>query len=122
MPELVLRIKALLRRAYGAEDEVLAVGQLRLDALARRITIDKVAIDFSAREFEVLETLMLREGRVVSKEDLMQRLYDSDSEVGQNAIEVFLSRIRRKIAGSGVAIRTIRGLGYLLEREARAQA
>ena len=122
MPELELRIKALLRRSYGVEDDFLAVGRLRLDNRMKRITIDNVPIDVSAREFEVLEILMLREGRVVSKEDFIQRLYDSDSDVGVNAVEVFLSRIRRKIAGSGVLIRTVRGLGYLLEREAHAQA
>jgi DNA-binding response OmpR family regulator len=122
MRELMLRIKALLRRSYGVEDEVLTVGRLHLDALSRRVTVDKVPIECSGREFEVLETLMLREGRVVSKEDLMQRLYDADSEVSPNAVEVFLSRIRRKIAGSGVSILTIRGLGYLLERETHAQA
>jgi DNA-binding response OmpR family regulator len=122
MPELALRIKALLRRSYGVNDEALEVGRLRLDALARRITIDKGPIELSPREFDVLETLMLREGRVVSKEDLMQRLYDTESDVGQNAVEVFLSRIRRKISGAGVVIRTIRGLGYLLERDPHAQA
>ena len=122
MPELALRIKALLRRSYGVEGEALEVGRLRLDALARRIMIDKGQVELSPREFDVLETLMLREGRVVSKEDLMQRLYDTESDVGHNAVEVFLSRIRRKISGAGVVIRTIRGLGYLLERDPHAQA
>ena len=122
MQELALRIKALLRRSYRVKDEALEVGRLRLDAPARRVTVDKIPIELSPREFDVLEILMLREGRVVSREDLMQRLYDADSEVGQNALEVFLSRIRRKIGGSGVVIRTIRGLGYLLEQHPHAQA
>lgn len=122
MQELALRIKALLRRSYRVKDEALEVGRLRLDAPARRVTVDTIPIELSPREFDVLEILMLREGRVVSREDLMQRLYDSDSEVGQNALEVFLSRIRRKIGGSGVVIRTIRGLGYLLEHHPHAQA
>lgn len=122
MQELALRIKALLRRSYRVKDEALEVGRLRLDAPARRVTVDTIPIELSPREFDVLEILMLREGRVVSREDLMQRLYDSDSEVGQNALEVFLSRIRRKIGGSGVVIRTIRGLGYLLEQHPHAQA
>jgi DNA-binding response OmpR family regulator len=121
MAELALRIKALLRRAYRVDDEVLEVGRLRLDALARRVTIDKIPAELSPREFDVLEILMLRESRVVSREDLMQRLYDSDSEVGPNAVDVFMSRIRRKIGGSGVVIRTIRGLGYLLEPDPHAQ-
>ena len=122
MAELLLRIKALLRRSYGVGDEPLVVGLLRLDALGCRATIDRVPVELSAREFEVLEILMVRQGRVVSKDDLMLRLYEGDSDVGPNAVEVFLSRIRRKIAGSGVAIRTIRGLGYLLEEEPHAQA
>lgn len=122
MPELLLRAKALYRRAYGAGRDELTVGRLRLDPFGRRVMVDDAPIDLSARELEVLETLVMREGRVVSKEDLMQRLYDADTMVSANAVEVFLHRIRRKIAGSGVAIRTIRGLGYLLEPERSAQA
>jgi DNA-binding response OmpR family regulator len=65
---------------------------------------------------------MLREGHVVTKDDLLQRMYQSDSDATPNAVEVFLHRIRRKITGSGVAIRTVRGLGYLLERDRGAPA
>jgi two-component system response regulator TctD len=122
MAELLLRAKALYRRAYGAGRDELTVGRLRLDPFGRRVTVDEAPIELSARELEILETLVMREGRVVSKEDLMQRLYDADSTVSANAVEVFLHRIRRKITGSGVAIRTIRGLGYLLEPEHGAQA
>lgn len=122
MAELLLRAKALYRRAHGSGQDELAVGRLRLDPYGRRVTIDDTPVDLSARELEVLETLVIREGRVVSKEDLMQRLYDADSNVGANAVEVFLHRIRRKIVGSGVEIRTIRGLGYLLEKARDAQA
>ena len=117
MPELVLRVKALLRRTYGVAEDELAVGSVRLNVRGRRLTVAGAPVDLSAREFEVLEMLMLREGQVVSKEEVMQRLYDPDEQVGQNAVEVYLHRIRRKIAGGDVAIRTIRGLGYLLERQ-----
>ena len=122
MPELVLRIKALLRRSYGITEDELTVGNLRLNVRGRRATVGETYIDLSAREFEVLETLMLRESHVVSKEELMQRLYEGDEEVGYNAIEVFLHRIRRKIIASDVVIRTIRGLGYLLERDRNGKA
>jgi two-component system response regulator TctD len=121
MPELLLRAKALYRRAYGTGHAELRIGLLRLDPFGRRATIGNDSIELSAREMEILEILMMREGRVVSKEDLMQRLYEDDSTVNANAVEVFMHRIRRKITGSGVAIRTIRGLGYLLEEESRAK-
>jgi two-component system OmpR family response regulator len=68
----------------------------------------------------VLEVLMLRSGRVVNKEQLAEQLYGWDEEVGANAIEVYVHRLRRKLEPAGVAIRTIRGLGYLLEKPGHA--
>jgi DNA-binding response OmpR family regulator len=117
MAELVARAKALYRRAYGAGQDDLAIGRLRFDPFGRRATIDGFPIDLSAREAEVLEILMMRAGRVVSKQTLLLRLYEDDTGANVNAVEVFLHRLRRKITGSGATIRTIRGLGYLLEKD-----
>jgi DNA-binding response OmpR family regulator len=79
-------------------------------------------VDLSAREVALLEALLLSAGRVVSKDQLADRLYGVSDEVGPNAIEVFVHRLRRKIEAAGVSIRTIRGLGYLVEKPGHPQA
>jgi two-component system OmpR family response regulator len=97
---------------------VLVHGTLKLDTTGRRATIREAPLDLSARELGVLEVLMLRSGRVVNKEQLAEQLYGWDEEVGANAIEVYVHRLRKKLEAAGVTIRTIRGLGYLLEKPA----
>jgi two-component system, OmpR family, response regulator len=116
LAEVEARLRALLRRATGAGDRV-AVGDLVLDRRAARLFLRGRGLDLPAREFEVLRELMTPAGRVVSKRDLSQRLSDSDGSLADNALEAFISRLRRKLAGTGAAIRTLRGLGYLLEPE-----
>lgn len=114
LPELEARVRALLRR--GAEaDTSLTMGRLRLDTAARRVYHDGQPVDFSAREFAVLELLLMREGRVVSKEHMVNHLYGWGDEVGANAIEVYVHRIRKKLEPLGCEIRTVRGMGYLME-------
>ena len=115
LPELEARMRAVVRRARGAADDNVQVGQLALDSAGQRVMLDGRALELSAREFRVLETLMTRSGRVISKETLIQRLYGWDREVGRNAVEIFVHRVRRKLRSAGVNIRTVRGLGYLLE-------
>jgi two-component system, OmpR family, response regulator len=112
--ELSARVRALLRRLQGRAGALVQVGPLALDSAGKRVLLDDAPIELSAREFAVLETLMLRAGRVVTKDQLLQRLYDSP-DVGINAIEVWMHRIRKKLGEAGVTIRTVRGLGYLLE-------
>jgi len=112
--ELSARVRALLRRVQGRAGALVEVGPLALDTAGKRVLLAGVPIELSAREFAVLETLMLRAGRVVTKEQLLQRLYDSP-DVGINAIEVQMHRIRKKLVGAPVNLRTVRGLGYLLE-------
>jgi DNA-binding response OmpR family regulator len=73
-------------------------------------------IELTAREYGVLEILVLRAGRVVNKEQIMQRLCDWNDELGTNAIEVYIHRLRKKLGSAGPRIRTVRGLGYLLEK------
>jgi len=114
--EVEARLRALVRRASGTGDRV-AVGELLLDRRARRFFLSGEAMSLPAREFEVLSELMTPPGRVVSKRDLSRRLSDADGALGDNALEAFISRLRRKLAGTGAAIRTLRGLGYVLEED-----
>ncbi|HSW17722.1 MAG TPA: response regulator transcription factor [Ramlibacter sp.] len=115
LPELEARVRALLRRGSDNSPN-LVHGRLRLDTAARRVYHDNQPVDFSAREFAVLELLLMREGRVVSKEHMVNHLYGWGDEVGANAIEVYVHRIRKKLEPLGCEIRTVRGMGYLMEQ------
>ena len=116
LKEVEARLRALLRRASGTTDLV-TVGQLVLDRLARRFSVGGQPLELPAREFTLLWELMTPPGRVLSKGELSARLSDAGEALGENALEASFSRLRRKLAGSGAAIRTLRGLGYLLEDE-----
>jgi two-component system, OmpR family, response regulator len=116
LPELEARVRALIRRSTSGGNSLILNGKLSLDTTGRRVTVDGHPLDLSARELGVLEILMLRSGRVVSKDQLAEKLYGWDDDVGTNAIEVCVHRLRKKIEPSGVVIRTIRGLGYLMEK------
>jgi two-component system OmpR family response regulator len=118
LPELEARVRALIRRGQSGGGAELKHGDLALDTAGRRATIRNAPLDLSARELGVLEVLMLRAGRVVSKEQLAEQLYGWGEEVGANAIEVYVHRLRKKLEPAGVSVRTIRGLGYLLEKAA----
>jgi DNA-binding response OmpR family regulator len=115
LAEVQARLRALVRRSVGAEDRA-EVGRLLLDRKARRFEVDGALLELPAREFEVLWELMTPPGRVVSKRTLSDKLSDLSETLADNALEAFISRLRKKLAGSGARIRTLRGLGYLLER------
>ena len=117
LPELEARVRALVRRGQSGGSSILTHGALTLDIAGRRATLNDEPLELSARELGVLEVLMMRSGRVVGKEQLAEQLYGWDEEVGANAIEVYVHRLRRKLELAGVAIRTIRGLGYMLEKD-----
>jgi two-component system, OmpR family, response regulator len=121
LPELEARVRSLIRRGQSGGGSLLSHGTLTLDTVGRRATLGGEPLDLSARELGVLEVLMLRSGRVVNKDQLAEQLYGWDEEVGPNAIEVYVHRLRRKLEPAGVTIRTIRGLGYLLEKPGHAQ-
>jgi two-component system, OmpR family, response regulator len=91
------------------------VGQLTLDRATRRFEVDQTLLELPAREFEVLWELMTPPGRVCSKRELSAKLSELDDLLPDNALEAFISRLRKKLAGSGAQIRTLRGLGYLVE-------
>jgi two-component system OmpR family response regulator len=115
LPELEARVRALMRRGRQAADVEVIYGPLRFDTVGRRVTANDQAIELSARELAVLEVLLQRGGSVVSKEQLIEHMYGWDEEVSHNAMEVNVHRLRKKLEPAGVNIRTIRGLGYLLE-------
>ena len=116
LAEVEARLRALVRRAQGIEDIAL-LGRLRLDRRARRFAVGGVPMDLPAREFEVLWELMSPPGRTVNKRELSDKLSTFDESLGDNALDAFISRLRKKLAGSGAAIRTLRGIGYLMEAE-----
>ncbi|MEO1766881.1 response regulator [Thiobacter aerophilum] len=116
LQELEARVRALLRRGQGGSSAVLACGSLRYDTTSRRVTVDGTAIEVSPRELAVLESLLLNAGKLVSKEQLVEQLCDWGEQVSTNAIEVYIHRLRRKLESASVEIKTIRGLGYVLEK------
>ena len=113
--ELQARVRALLRRGQGGVSPVISYGGLNFDTIGRTAGIDGKTLQLSLHEIGVLEILLHRFGRVVSKEQLVEQLYSYDKEVSQNAIEVYVHRLRKKIAGAGVTVRTLYGRGYLLD-------
>lgn len=117
LAEFEARVRALLRRATGAPDNQVSIGNLRLDLNGRRAWLGDEALELSARELGVLEILMLRAGRVVNKDQLAERLTGWEEEIGANAIEVYVHRLRKKLEHGNVTIRTVRGLGYLMEKQ-----
>ena len=119
--EVEARLRALLRRSQGTDDQT-RVGTLVLDRKARCVSLAGVELTLPAREFEVLCELMSPPGRTVSKKTLSDKLSGFDDSLGDNALEVFISRLRKKTAGSGASIRTLRGLGYRLEEEGAGDA
>jgi two-component system OmpR family response regulator len=114
LPELEARVRALLRRG-SQSTPFLEHGPLRFDTVGRRVYVDKKPLDLSPRELAVLELLLMRAGRVVSKEHMVNHLYGWGDEVGDNAIEVNVYRLRKKLEPLGCEIRTVRGMGYLID-------
>jgi len=114
LEEVEARLRALVRRSQGADD-VVRVGRLELQRKNRRILVDEADLALPAREFEVLWELMTPPGRAVSKRVLSDKLSSFDEALGDNALEAFISRLRKKLTDSGASIRTLRGIGYLLE-------
>jgi two-component system OmpR family response regulator/two-component system response regulator QseB len=115
LAELAARLRALVRRARGEAASALHRGELELDPAAHRVVFRGRTVELSAREFALLHELMLNAGRVLSREQLEERLYSWGREVESNAVEVHVHHLRRKL--SPRLIRTIRGVGYLMPRD-----
>jgi two-component system OmpR family response regulator len=116
LKELAARARALIRRGHCGSAPLLRAGTLDLDPASRQAFHQGTAIALTAREWGALEYLAARTGRIVSKEQLLQALCGWDKDITVNAIEMVVHRLRGKIEAYGVNIRTVRGLGYLLER------
>jgi two-component system OmpR family response regulator len=114
--ELEARVRALTRRGMGTASTVIKHGPLSFDVGGRVASIDGQMIDLSAREIRLLEVLLQRAGRLVSKDQLVEHMCSWGEEVSHNAIEVYIHRLRKKIELGPIRIATVRGLGYCLER------
>ncbi len=114
--ELEARVRALARRGLGSAVSVIKHGPLTFDVAGRVAYINEQLIDLSAREIGLLEVLLQRSGRLVSKDQLVERMCEWGEEVSNNAIEVYIHRLRKKIEQGPIRIATVRGLGYCLER------
>ncbi|MCP8937605.1 response regulator transcription factor [Alsobacter sp. SYSU M60028] len=110
--ELEARLRALLRRRAGALSSTVAVGELVIDHAAGEARLGDRPLDLSRREFRLLEILTSRLGQVIPKQRLMDQLFSLDDEVSENALELYVSRLRRKLQGAPVTIATVRGAGY----------
>ena len=110
MEELLARLRALVRRAAGHASNEITAGPVRLDVKAGKVTVDGQAIKLTSHELRLLSYLMHHKGKVVSRTELTEHLYDQDFDRDSNTIEVFVGRLRKKLPEE--VIQTVRGLGY----------
>jgi two-component system, OmpR family, response regulator len=115
--ELEARVRALLRRSHVEFGHEFTVGRLSLDPFARTVRLAGETLALPAREYEVLEALAMNAGQVLSKARIAQRMAVASEEPGENAIEVYMHRLRRRLEPHALRIRTLRGLGYVLESD-----
>ncbi len=110
--ELEARVRVLLRRGQCGGTNEICLGSLAVDTVGKKVTVGGRALDLSARELCILEVLLRNIGHVVSKSQILEKMYGWDEDVSENAIEVFIHRLRKKMDGEDVSIRNVRGLGY----------
>ncbi len=115
LAELEARVRALLRRSQGRATGIVECGPLVLDTKSRRATLQGRPLDLPRRELCLLEILVASAGTVVGKDQIASKLFSYDDDATPNAIEIYVSRLRKKLSPAGLEIRTIRGLGYLLQ-------
>lgn len=116
LSELEARVRALVRRAMGAASNTVRLGELVYDQAGRTALLGGQTLELSARETGLLEVLLQRAGRLVSKEQIVDHLCEWGDEISTNAVEVYMHRLRKKLEGAGIRIATVRGLGYCLEK------
>lgn len=110
--ELEARIRAIVRRGSTQSDRSIAVGNLTFDMAERSLTVDGKEIELTRRETILLEIFLTNRGRVLEKEELLTRLFGLESNSNANAVELYVARLRRKLEGADLEIRTLRGIGY----------
>lgn len=113
MEEVLARLRALVRRAAGHASNEITAGAVRLDVRGGKVTVDGKAIRLTSHEFRLLSYLMHHKGKVISRTELTEHLYDQDFDRDSNTIEVFVGRLRRKLPEG--CIQTVRGLGYQID-------
>jgi two-component system, OmpR family, response regulator len=113
MEEVLARIRALLRRASGHATNEIVCGPVRLDTKAGRVVVDGAPVKLTSHEYRLLAYLMHHAGRVISRSEIIEHMYDQDFDRDSNTIEVFVGRLRKKLGVD--LIQTVRGLGYLVE-------
>ncbi len=114
--ELEARVRALMRRHAGTHNTRITCGRLTYDTVARRAMIDGQDIEIPRRELNILEILLLRLGHVLSKEQITDQLAGFEDDISANAVELYISRLRKRVETADVKIQTVRGLGYLLKK------
>ncbi|MFD2205375.1 response regulator [Kiloniella antarctica] len=114
--ELEARVRALLRRQSGMKSPEIKVGELVFNSVARRISLNGKALDIPRREFCLLELLISKAGHVISKEQISDGLANLDEDISPNAVELYISRLRKRLSPAKINIKTVRGLGYLMEK------
>jgi len=112
MEEVLARIRALIRRAAGHASAELECGALRVNSGTGRVTVDGVPVKLTAQEFRLIDYLMHHKGKIVSRTELVEHIYDQDFDRESNTIEVFVGRLRKKLGANYIT--TVRGLGYRL--------
>lgn len=116
--ELEARVRVLLRRRAGLHSSSVQYGNVSLDLTSRTFSADGVLIDLPARELGILEVLFMRAGKVVPKDAIIQSLAGFDDDLSANAIEQYVSRLRKRLGPYGLTVRTARGIGYYLDKTA----
>lgn len=114
--ELEARIRVLLRRQAGLHNSTISFGSIELDTVSRTLSAFGQTLDMPARELSVLETLLRKAGKVVAKQSIIESLAAFDEDLSENAVEQYISRLRRRLAPYALTVRVARGLGYYLDR------
>ncbi len=114
--EFEARIRSILRRQAGLRSSVVSFGPLEFDLNARSFSASGLPLELPARERDLLELLMLRAGKVVARESIIASLTTLDADLSSNAVEQYVSRLRKRLAELGLTVRTARGIGYFLDR------
>jgi two-component system, OmpR family, response regulator TctD len=114
MREFTARVRALLRRVEGERASVNRYGKLTFDSVSRLASLDDIALELTRRELQLMELLVRRFGATIDRERLIDRIFTGEDGVAPNALEVLVSRLRRKLEGAGLELVTVRGIGYAL--------
>ena len=117
LAEFEARVRALVRRGFGVSDAVLEFGPLQFDTAQQVARLEGNPLDLRRRELAVLHLLLVQAGKLVPKARLISEVFGLDDAVGPNALELYIARLRKKLGAGGLRIRTVRGLGYMLEKD-----